>query len=331
MTVFALAQLKFKDREAYQRYRDKFMPILMEFGGRLLAADEKPETVEEETVRALVGYRNAMTYVLRVHDDPHTHINQEFVRSLHFMMVTYDLTKLPGQWRSGPIYVVREPSNERVYEGPDYREIPQLMQELIAQMHSESGTDAMVRGALAHLNLTMIHPFKDGNGRMARAVQTLLLARDGVLSPVFCSIEEWLGRNTQAYYDILSLVGQGSWHPKNNALPWIRFCLLAHFQQAATLIKRNQEVGSTWQEIMEIVQHHGLPERCELALMDAAFGYRVRNNRYREENQISDVVASREGGYPGTCPAASTRPARQPPARSPHRECPAPGSPPGWC
>jgi uncharacterized protein (DUF1330 family) len=46
MTVFALAQLKFKDREAYQRYRDKFMPILMEFGGRLLAADEKPETVE---------------------------------------------------------------------------------------------------------------------------------------------------------------------------------------------------------------------------------------------------------------------------------------------
>lgn len=46
MTVFALAQLRFKDRATYQRYQDRFMPILIEFGGRLLAADEKPETVE---------------------------------------------------------------------------------------------------------------------------------------------------------------------------------------------------------------------------------------------------------------------------------------------
>jgi Fic family protein len=256
--------------------------------------DAKPETVEEETVRALVGYRNAMTYILRVHDDPHAAVNQEFIRGLHFIMVGYDLTKLPGQWRSGPIYVIREPSNEKVYEGADYREIPLLTGELVDQMNAESGIDAMVRGALAHLNLTMIHPFKDGNGRMARAVQTLLLARDGVLSPVFCSIEEWLGRNTQAYYDVLSLVGQGSWQPKNNAMPWVRFCLLAHYQQAATLIKRNQEVGKTWGEIMEILKRHGLPERCETPLMDAAFGYKVRNNRYRQEHQISDVVASRD-------------------------------------
>lgn len=46
MTVFALAQLKFKDREAYQRYQERFMPILMEYGGRLLAADENPDTIE---------------------------------------------------------------------------------------------------------------------------------------------------------------------------------------------------------------------------------------------------------------------------------------------
>lgn len=46
MTVFVLAQLTFKDRTAYNRYQDRFMPILIEFGGRLLAADERPETVE---------------------------------------------------------------------------------------------------------------------------------------------------------------------------------------------------------------------------------------------------------------------------------------------
>src|SRR5688572_26521031 len=45
--------------------------------------DEKPETLEEETVRALFGYRTAMTFILRVYDDPYTDVNAQFIRSLH--------------------------------------------------------------------------------------------------------------------------------------------------------------------------------------------------------------------------------------------------------
>ena len=256
--------------------------------------DEKPESVEEETQKALVGYRNAMTYILRISDDSYAEIGVQLIRSLHFMMLSYDLTKLPGQWRPGTVYVVREQTGETVYEGPEATLIPEFMDELVAQMTANENEDAVIRGAMAHLNLAMIHPFKDGNGRMARALQTLLLARDGVLSPVFCSIEEWLGRNTQAYYDILSAVGQGSWHPDNNAISWIRFCLVAHYQQAATLIRRSQEFGRLWAEIDRLIKRHSLHDRFELALMNAAVGYRVRNNRYRADNNISDVVASRD-------------------------------------
>lgn len=256
--------------------------------------DEKPENVEEETVRALVGYRNAMTYIIRIHDDPHSEINEQFIRSLHYMMLSYDMTKLPGQWRRGTIYVVREGNGEKVYEGPDSEKVPELVAELVQQMNSASSIDSMVRAALAHLNLTMIHPFKDGNGRMARAVQTLLLTKDGVLSPIFCSVEEWLGRNTQSYYDILSLTGKGIWSPGNSALPWVRFCLHAHYQQAATLVRRNNELGKIWEQVTKITQEHGLPERTEAPLIDAALGYRIRNNRYRTESEISDVVASRD-------------------------------------
>ncbi len=43
------------------------------------------------------------------------------------------------------------------------------------------------------LNLVLIHPFRDGNGRMARCLQTLVLAREGMVSPIFASIEEYLG------------------------------------------------------------------------------------------------------------------------------------------
>jgi Fic family protein len=256
--------------------------------------EERPETLEEETIRALEGYRLAMTYIMRAYEDPHTQINPQFIRSLHFMMLNYDLTKLPGQWRPGHIIVVQQPSGDRVYEGPDADHIPSLIDALIAQINDTRDFDTMVRAAMAHLNLTMIHPFRDGNGRMARALQTLVLARDGVTSPDFCSIEEWLGRNTMPYYQILADVGQGSWHPENNALPWVRFCLIAHYQQSATLLKRNAVIGRTWEELSKLAATFGLPDRMQIAMMDAAFGYKVRNSRYRQENNISDVVASRD-------------------------------------
>lgn len=256
--------------------------------------DERPETLEEETIRALEGYRMSMTYIMRAHDDPYTQINPQFIRSLHFMMLSYDLTKLPGQWRPGHVFVVQEPSGDQVYVAPGADQVPSLIDDLVAQIGETGNHDTMVRAAMAHLNLTMIHPFRDGNGRMARALQTLVLARDGVTSPDFCSIEEWLGRNTQAYYKILGDVGCGSWHPEHDSLPWVRFCLIAHFQQAATLLKRNTVVGRIWNEVEKLARIHGLSDRVEIAMMDAAFGYKVRNVRYRGANELSEVVASRD-------------------------------------
>ena len=257
--------------------------------------DEKPETLEEETQKALTCYRTAMTYILRLHDDPHVQINAQLIRSLHFMMLNYDMTMLPGQWRPGSIRVVHEPTSETVYEGPEAAAVSGLIEELVAQINSVDAVESStVLAAMAHLNLAMIHPFRDGNGRMSRAIQTLVLARNGVVSPVFCSIEEWLGRNTDAYYAVLGEVGKGGWHPKNDALPWVKFCLIAHYQQAATLMKRNAVIGRMWGEMEKLSVEHGLPDRVELALMDAAFDYKVRNSRYRENNDISDVVASRD-------------------------------------
>lgn len=256
--------------------------------------DEEPLALDRETVQALVGYRNAMTYILQIHADPWFELHPQLIRSLHYMMLSHDLAKLPGQYRTGPIFVVHEPSGERVYEGPDAELVPGLVEELVAQVRAESRTDPLVLGTMAHLNLTMIHPFRDGNGRMARALQTLVLARNDILSPIFSSIEEWLGRNSQAYYDALAAIGRGRWSPGGDALPWVRFCLRAHHQQAAILMRRNREVGLVWDEIARLIERHRLTERVETALIDAAFGYRVTNNRYRSVHGISDAVASRD-------------------------------------
>src|ERR1039458_6306286 len=166
-----------------------------------LMEDEEPLDADRRTSLEIIGYLNALTYIQQLADDPHFVLDETLVRSLHFMMLGHDLDKSPGQYRRGEIFVHDDERNLVVYEGPDYQMVPGLMGELVsAQMHADEACPVFVRAAMAHLNLVMIHPFRDGNGRMARALQTLILGRGQIMTPEFSSIEEWLGRNTSTYY-----------------------------------------------------------------------------------------------------------------------------------
>lgn len=258
------------------------------------AEGEEPLDAKTEAWAAVSGYQSAMTYVLHLADDPHFSYSADLLRSLHFMMLQYKLTKNPGRWRLGPIFVRDDERDEVVYEGPPADLVPGLVGELLTDLNETSEVPRIVKAAMAHLNLVMIHPFSDGNGRMARCLQTLVLARGGVLAPPFSSIEEYLGRNTRAYYDVLAEVGAGLWHPERDARPWIRFCLTAHFRQATTLLQRTRDLQRLWDALEEEVTRKGLPERTLLALSDAALGLRVRNATYRPIAEISDNLASRD-------------------------------------
>jgi Fic family protein len=264
------------------------------------AVEEEPTLgTEEETEQALAGYRDAMTYVLQIADDDSLEIDEGLLKSLHFMMIKYDLKKNPGRWRPGPIFVHREATDEIVYEGPPSEEVPTLVSEMLQEL-DEDGDPVLVKAAMAHLNLTMIHPFSDGNGRMARCLQTLVLARERMIAPVFSSIEEFLGRNTETYYRVLEDVGAGAWHPGRDARPWVRFCLRAHYLQAKTTMRRRQEIENLWNGCVEMTEQTPLPERCAAGLMDAALGVRIRRKIYRSSaeaatgEEISDLTASRD-------------------------------------
>ncbi len=255
---------------------------------------EEPLEAGRETWAAVTGYRDALTYVLQLANDPYFEHSEALIRSLHFMMLSYDLAKHPGSWRPGPIYVRDEARQEIVFEGPRADDVPALTRELVEYLRQDDGNPVVVRAAMAHLNLVMIHPFSDGNGRMARCLQTLVLAREGILDPRFCSIEEYLGRYTKEYYAVLAHVGGGDWHPANDARPWVRFCLVAHFNQATTLLRRTRETERVWSELEEMIRSRRLPDRTIYALSDATFGYKVRNATYRSAADISETVASRD-------------------------------------
>ncbi len=267
----------------------------------VVAAVEGEPTLDasEETQLALSGYRDAMTYVLQIANDETLILDEGLLKSLHFMMIKHDLSRNPGRWRPGAVFVRRESDGEIVYEGAPSGDVPALVGEMLIALEGDSSS-ILVKAAMAQLNLTMIHPFSDGNGRMARCLQTLVLARDRVVAPVFSSIEEFLGRNTDAYYAVLADVGAGSWNPDRDARPWIRFCLRAHFALIKTMLRRRAELEACWNACTALADDAGLAERCAAALMDSAYRLRIRRGNYQTSvalsvgEEISEQTATRD-------------------------------------
>jgi Fic family protein len=261
---------------------------------------EAPIDADEETRLAIKGYADAMTYVLQLHKEPNFHFGEQLVRSLHFIMISYDLRKRPGLWRPGAIWVEDEATGDVMYQAPDVEQVPELMHALTRGLDRTEYPHPIITAAMAHLNLVMIHPFSDGNGRMGRCLQSLVLARNGLLSPVFCSIEEYLGANTQAYYEVLAATAKGSWQPENDTRPWLRFILTAHLRQARTTLRRAQEVERIWLELDKLVANRNLNPRSTVALYEAMIGFRVRNATYRatisndDGEEVNEAAASRD-------------------------------------
>lgn len=177
-----------------------------------LIAGERDVEVSEENKAETLAYERMMTYIQTLHDVDDFTYSKGFLNALHWMLQGHRHTERrpAGQWRPGPVYVTdaRDPSIA-AYTAPDADQVPELTRELIDWLNTDDGTHPLVRAAMAHLHLVSIHPWADGNGRISRSLQTLMIAREGVLAPEFSSIEAWLGRpgNTWEYYQVLGRRG----------------------------------------------------------------------------------------------------------------------------
>jgi Fic family protein len=257
--------------------------------------EDDPLDADEKTWAEIRGYRTAMSYVLQLADDPHMTLDPSLVRALHYMLLSHDVGKSPGRYRTGPIFVRDERADKIVYEGPPFASVPGLIDELMLEVASaQPDRPVYVRAAMAHLNLVMIHPFRDGNGRMARCLQTLVLSRDQVAAPVFSSIEEFLGHNTEDYYAVLGVTADGQWQPARDTTAWVRFNLRAHHIQAQTVLARNAETGALWNSVEALVEGEGLPERSVPAVYDAAYGLRLRRSSYERTTGVEGKTATRD-------------------------------------
>lgn len=269
-----------------------------------------PEQASVLDEAALAGFREAMNYLIQLARDESYAYDVGSLRAIHRLMTLPYRDKLvelellgrrgyqdprPGLWRRAGISVTDE-SDGVAFEGPPATEVPGLMNELVEALHNPRHDSAIVCAAMAHLNLVSIHPFADGNGRMSRAAQTLVLARTTRdLAPEFVGVEEWLAGHRTAYYAALSDT-RTSWQPERTASGWVRFCLEAHLGQAEVVLRRAKQARVLGERIAEQVATDGLPERVETALLEVAQGRSITNAGYRQQLGDAGVTQNKAAG-----------------------------------
>src|SRR5437870_4777996 len=137
------------------------------------------------------------------------------------------MTKIrAGAWRddsNGPMQVVSGPvGKERIhFEAPAAEHVDREMQAFLDAFNAKSDIDPVLRAALAHLWFVTIHPFEDGNGRIARAIADMVLARSDHSPQRFYSMSAQIREERNAYYERLEAAQKG----ELDIAPWLEWFL----------------------------------------------------------------------------------------------------------
>jgi Fic family protein len=257
-----------------------------------LVGGSEPADPNDRDRMALSCYARAMDHVGVMSDDPAFQWNERVVLDLHFDACYFQRDKEPGRYRRSGIEVTSPGGGPPAYIGPPAKDVAPLVDDIMKSLsHGDPLTHLIVKAAMAHLNLISVHPFHDGNGRISRILQSLVLARGGLLAPEFVSIEEYLGRHTGAYYATLQAVQGGTYQPQRNATEWVRFCVTAHIEQARLRLEQLAAASARWAFLEALVERHGWPDRLVVALEQSLFQGTDRSS-YSAEADVSSATAS---------------------------------------
>jgi len=245
-----------------------------------------------ETAREAVEcYGRAMNHVAVLARDPGFRWLDRVLLDLHYDACSFQLDQDPGLWRTTPVAAV-DGRGDVVYQAPPAAEVAELMTEVVEWLdRGDLDAHVAVRAAMAHLHVVSVHPFRDGNGRVSRIVQSLVLARDGLLSPEFASIEEYLGTHTRDYYDQLQQAHGATYDPRRDARDWIAFCVQAHLDQARRRLVQVDAAAKRWERLERLAAERNWPDRFVIAMEQSLFGGCDRTS-YAREADVSAATAS---------------------------------------
>jgi Fic family protein len=165
-----------------------------------------------------------------------------------------------GTWRddkNGPMQVVSGPIGRETvhYEAPAAKSVPKEMAMFLNWFNQSTDIDPVLKAGVAHLWFVTIHPFDDGNGRIARAIADLCLARSEKSSQRFYSMSAQIRMKRKGYYDMLE-------HTQKDTLDitmwleWFLACLGGAIGGAETMLTGILTKARFWEKFEDIELNH---------------------------------------------------------------------------
>ena len=201
-----------------------------------------------------------------------------------------------GVWRPaevGPMQVVSgRLGREKVhFEAPEAARLPAEMERFLSWFNTEPRTDPVIHAALAHFRFVTIHPFEDGNGRIARAIADMALARADGTEQRFYSMSAQIEAERKDYYAVLERSQKGDLD-LTDWLSWFLACLrrsLHRSEQTLAVVLRKARV---WQG----VGSSGVNDRQRKVLNRLLDGFegRLTSSKYAKLAKCSSDTALRD-------------------------------------
>jgi Fic family protein len=201
-----------------------------------------------------------------------------------------------GAWRddrTGAMQVISGPiGKEKVhYEAPAAKRLPKEMAAFLNWFNKETGMDPVLQAGMAHLWFVTIHPFDDGNGRMARAIADLCLARSEKGSQRFYSMSSQIRIKRKTYYDILESTQKGT----TDITPWQEWflkCLGEAIDGAEVLLASIIAKARFWERVAR-VELNSRQRQVLNRLLDGFEG-RLTTSKWAKLTKSSQDTATRD-------------------------------------
>lgn len=201
-----------------------------------------------------------------------------------------------GQYRddkNGPMQVVSGRfGNEKVYyQAPDATIIGDEMNDFINWVNSEKNIDPVISSAIAHLWFVTVHPFEDGNGRIARAIADMMLARSDGTKSRFYSMSSQIQAERDLYYDVLEDTQKGDCNI-DKWLFWYLNCLEKSINNAEDIVAKAQNKSNIW---LRLNQYPLNARQIKiLNMLIDGFDGNLTSSKWAAINKCSQDTASRD-------------------------------------
>lgn len=237
-------------------------------------AGEEYEEAKSRDIGEILNYRLALLQAERILDDRPLSLN--LIRQTHAVLLrgVRGTDKNPGAFRTDQVLVGRptDTSETARYVPPP----PMVLQEHLNAWESYANKefdDPLVQMAILHAQFEIIHPFKDGNGRIGRILIPLYLFKRKILHRPMFYLSEFLEENRDEYYDrLLAISEKGDWQG------WIEFFLKASCHQAARNTAQAKAILDLYNE-MKTAFVEATHSQFAQAALDAFFRKPILNSR----------------------------------------------------